>query len=175
MSHTGSPGLLAPIHMHQMDFSCSPQGCRTMPGFSRPTRRVTHGDAPYPQSGRITNVVVATSVLLTFISFWRAVASPASELAGHADHCPTPPQSWPGSVRGSGTMGTTEPRWEVRATSSGQRRAGADLEDGAGQSDVGFPTDHTSGNSGSWGPTCRGEQRTRACSRPSKSEKARWL
>jgi len=149
MSHTGSPGLLAPIRMHQMDFSCSPQGCRTMPGFSRPTRRVTHGDASYPQFERTTNVVVATSVLLTFISFWRAVASPASELAGHADYCPTPSQSWPDSARSSGIMSTSEPRWKARATSSGQRRAGANLEDGAGQSNVEFPMDHTSGNSGS--------------------------
>jgi hypothetical protein len=58
----------------------------------------------------MTNVAVATSVLLTFISFWWAEASPASGQAG--------------SARGSAIMGTTEPRWEARATSSGQVRAG---------------------------------------------------
>ena len=81
--------------------------------------------APYPLGRTTANVAVATSVLLTFISFWWAEASPASrQAAGHADHCPTPPQSLPGSARGSGIMGTTEPRWEARATSSGQVRAG---------------------------------------------------
>jgi hypothetical protein len=35
-----------------------------------------------PRAGRTANVAVATSVLLTFISFWWAEASPASGQAG---------------------------------------------------------------------------------------------
>jgi hypothetical protein len=44
----GEQGSWAPIHMHQMDFQCCPQGCRWMSGFCLPTRRITHGGSPYP-------------------------------------------------------------------------------------------------------------------------------
>jgi len=52
--------------MHQMDCQCSPPRCRRMPGFYLPMRRVAHGGSPYPQAGRMINVAVATSVMLTF-------------------------------------------------------------------------------------------------------------
>jgi hypothetical protein len=60
MSNTGSTGPLAPIHMNQMDLQCSPQGCRRIPGFYRPTRRVITWRLPDPQAERTTNVVVGT-------------------------------------------------------------------------------------------------------------------
>src|ERR1700757_4488724 len=37
-----------------------------------------------PQAGRTTNVVVATSVMLTFISFWRAAAIVLNDLGSSA-------------------------------------------------------------------------------------------
>src|SRR5512132_1242721 len=39
---------------------------------------------PTPQAGRTTNVVVATSVMLTFISFWRAAAIVLNDLGSSA-------------------------------------------------------------------------------------------
>ena len=39
---------------------------------------------PTPQAGRMTNVVVATSVMLTFISFWRAAAIVLNDLGSSA-------------------------------------------------------------------------------------------
>jgi len=41
-----------------------------MPGFYLPMRRVTYGGSAYPQTGRMINVAMAASVILTFVSFW---------------------------------------------------------------------------------------------------------
>jgi hypothetical protein len=42
---------------------------------------VTNSEVSDPQSSRAVKVVVATTVLLSFISFWRAAASGAIETA----------------------------------------------------------------------------------------------
>jgi hypothetical protein len=45
---------------------------------------VTNSEVPAPQSSRVVKVVVATTVMLSFISFWRAAAIVLSDLASSA-------------------------------------------------------------------------------------------
>jgi hypothetical protein len=75
---------------------------------------------PTPQAGRTTNVVVATSVMLTFTTFWRAAAivlhdlgSSAFYIGGIAEQAIGRAAPWfilgvrlfSYAVRGSGIMG----------------------------------------------------------------------
>jgi hypothetical protein len=48
------------------------------------TPSVTDSEMSNPQSSRVVKVVVATTVLLSFISFWRAAAIVLSDLASSA-------------------------------------------------------------------------------------------
>jgi hypothetical protein len=83
MRDTRSTGLLDP-NTH------APDGLPGLASAVQEAARVLSPDAEGnawrlpPQAGRTTNVVVATSVMLTFISFWRAAASVLNDLGSSA-------------------------------------------------------------------------------------------